>query len=81
MHLWQFYEVYHGKDEQKREILEKKFDRQTIWRCLKDLSEAGIGLPVGNVSREFKLEIPSDYVVNFEDSFDLQNGCGNTRFA
>lgn len=66
MHLWQFYELYHDNNPEKRLLLKRRFDRTTIWRCLRDLTNAGVGLPGGNVFKEFSLSIPSEYVVNEE---------------
>lgn len=59
--LYQFYRAYYSDVKKDRLFLQQSYDNSTIWRNLKDLQEAGVGIPSDDVEEyEFDLDIPSD---------------------
>ena len=51
-----------------KEYIKKSLTRQRIWYNLKQLSEAGVGIPVPDLNdlEDFDFTIPSNYAVNSE---------------
>ena len=64
--LFTFYKSYFSPDTHLRQMLEAQYNHSTIWRNLRDISEAGIGIVCNLVDFEFNLLIPSDLVINTE---------------
>lgn len=62
-HLYSFYRLYYG-EPQGRAKLKRYISRQQIWRHLKDLEKAKVGLVVDSLATDFDISVPSDYVVN-----------------
>lgn len=64
--LFTFYTNYYSDKPEERAFIIKNFDRRTIWLYLKNLREAGVGLPSDNSDVQLDLNIPSkDCVSNF----------------
>lgn len=62
-HLYGFYKVYFGEDNGRTKIL-KHMDRTTVWRNLKYLQKADVGITISELPEDFDLTIPSSNVVN-----------------
>ena len=62
--LWQFYRVYRSEEKEEQQIIKNTYNRSTIYRNLRDIKLAGVGLHTQNKPMEFDLSIPSKYEVN-----------------
>lgn len=62
--LYQFYVLYHSEDKSARDLLNECYSRITVYKNLKALAKAKIGLPRKDLNFDIDLSIPSDYVVN-----------------
>lgn len=62
--LFTFYKLFTSPQINHRIMLKRNYNPSTIWRNKKDISLARVGLPSNTKPIPFKLEIPSDLVVN-----------------
>lgn len=62
-HLYSFYRLYYGEPQGRAKLL-RYISRQQVWRHLKDLEKAKVGLVVDVLASDFDLSCPSDFVVN-----------------
>jgi II/X family phage/plasmid replication protein len=63
MRLFHFYRDYYG-NELKQSQIKKHYSRYTIYRNIRDLTQAGIGQNLRSLSKPLDLNIPSEYVIN-----------------
>jgi II/X family phage/plasmid replication protein len=71
MRLFNFYKSYYSKDEGLKQIQKSNYHKSTIWRNLKDISLADVGISNSYFDFDFNLLVPSDLVVN-KDPGDLR---------
>lgn len=66
MQLYGFFSNYYDENPLKRSFLVNNYDRSTIWRNLRDLKLAGVGLPTDEEEEKLfpDLSIPSKNCVN-----------------
>lgn len=72
-HLYGFYKTYFG-EENGRTKIKRYLHRQTIWRNLKALKDAHVGIAIDNLPEDFELLIPSKNAVNFPPPRDSGRG-------
>lgn len=66
--LYMFYKQITSSQLNDRRIVKENFNPSTIWRNKRDIALAKVGMPSTMKPLPFKLEIPSDLVVNRERS-------------
>lgn len=62
--LLNFYILYNSTNINHRRMIRENYTYTTIWRYKSDIAKAKLGLPNFKSPVEFKLDIPSDLVVN-----------------
>jgi len=67
LRLFTFYLLYNSPKLNHRQILIDHHNPSTIWRNKSDIAKAGVGLPNHDLT-SFTLDIPSDLVVNKDES-------------
>lgn len=72
--LWEFYMIYHASDPNISEVLRKSYSRIAIYKNLRDLAKAKVGIPRKDINFDIDLSIPSDYCINPNNAIPAQAG-------
>lgn len=62
--LFNFYKSYYSEHTHLKQLQKDSYHPSTIWRNLRDISNAGVGISNNLLDFDFNLDIPSDLVVN-----------------
>lgn len=72
MRLFNFYKNYYSEQMHLKKMLKDNYHPSTIWRNIRDISLANVGISTDLLDFDFNLLIPSPLVVNFDKTVNAR---------